>query len=72
MSTVPSPNLPHSSLSTRERRRNAPRWKWNGNRHGDPHLPRVDTTLAANPGRVLFYALAGSLIGLGIFFFALR
>jgi len=66
MSTVPSPNLPKSKIPAWERRRQPERRRWNGNRKGDPRLPRLDTSLEANPARILLYALAGTLAGLGI------
>jgi hypothetical protein len=72
MSTVPSPNLPKSKIPAWERRRRPDHWKWNGERRNDPHLPRLDRTLEASPRRVILYALAGTLAGLGILLLTLR
>lgn len=72
MSTVPNPNLPKAKLPAWERRRRPDHWKWNGERRNDPHLPRLDRALEANPTRVLLYALAGTLAGLGILILTLR
>lgn len=72
MSTVPSPNLPKSKIPAWERRRRPEHWKWNGNRKGDPRLPRLERSVEANPVRVLLYAVAGTLAGLGILILTLR
>ena len=72
MSTVPSPNLPKSKIPTWERRRKPERRKWNGMRKGDPRLPGLDRSLEANPVRILLYAVAGTLAGLGILILTLR
>lgn len=72
MSTVPSPNLPKSKIPTWERRRRPDRRKWNGARKGDPRLPRLDPSFEASPVRVLLYAVAGTLAGLGLLILTLR
>ena len=65
-------NLPKSKIPAWERRRTMDRWKWNGQRRGDPRLPRLEATLETNPFRVVVYALVGSLAGLGILILTLR
>ena len=72
MSTVPSPHIPKSSIPAWERRKRSDQRKWNGNRRGDPRLPGIETTLEANPARVMLYAVVGTLMGLGILILALR
>jgi hypothetical protein len=71
MSTLPSPNFPKSNIPAWERRRRSGQRQWNGKRRGDPQLPRLETALAATPTPVVLYALAGTLIGLGILILAL-
>jgi len=72
MSTVPSPHIPKSSIPAWERRKRSDQRKWNGNRRGDPHLPKIENAMATNPTRVALYSLAGALVGLGILLLALR
>ncbi len=67
----PGPNLPKSKIPAWERRRGPQTWKWNGERKGDPRLPRLDPSRDAQSWRVLLYAMAGALIGVGILFLAL-
>jgi len=57
MAPAPHPQVPKSRIPTWERRRSPERWKWNGNRRGDPKFPALDATEQANPRRVLILAL---------------
>ncbi len=68
----PGPNLPKSKIPPWERRRGPQSWKWNGERKGDPRLPRLDPSRDVQSWRVLIYAMAGALIGVGILFLALH
>ncbi|BDU74471.1 hypothetical protein [Mesoterricola silvestris] len=68
MPPVPTHNLPKSKIPPWERRRGPQSWKWNGERRGDPRLPRLERALEARPGRLLVFAFAGMLIGAGILF----
>jgi len=72
MPPTPGPNLPKSKIPPWERRRGPQKWRWNGERRGDPRLPRLERSLEASPGRILIYAVAGALIGVGILFLALH
>jgi len=66
MPSLPSSHLPKSKIPAWERRRAPEQWRWNGRRRGDPQLPRLETSLKTRPKRVILYAVAGSLAGLGI------
>lgn len=72
MAPVPRPTVLKSKIPPWERRRGPDKWKWNGERRGDPRLPRLGKALEAHPGRILLYAVAGTLIGIGILFLTLH
>ncbi|GEM_PF-3364462 len=72
ISRHPPTRLPSSRIPPWERRRRPDRWKWNGNRKGDPRLPALDPALEASPMRVILYGLAGSLLGLGFLLLAMK
>ena len=69
MSPKPPPPLPRSRIPAWERRRAPDRWRWNGRRNNDPRLPRLT---AASLGQILYYAFAGSVLGLLMFLLAMR
>ena len=71
MANHSTPHLGKPRIPTWERRRQPARWRWNGNRRGDPRLPRLSSNREANPLRVICYALAGSLVGLSLLILAL-
>ena len=72
MSTYPTPNFPKSKIPPWERRRRPERWRWNGNRKGDPCLPRLAPTTETSPGRILLWAVLGSIIGCLVLFLAIH
>lgn len=72
MPPMPTPRLPKSKIPTWERRRNPDRWRWNGLRRTDPRMPKLEAGLEASPVRVILYAVAGTLTGLGILLLTLR
>ena len=69
MSPNPSLPLPRSRIPAWERRQAPERWRWNGRRNHDPRLPRFT---AASLGQILYYAVAGSVLGILMFLLSQR
>ena len=72
MANPPTPRIPKPRIPAWERRRQPPRWRWNGNRKSDPRVPRLSPNSESSPIRVICYALAGTLVGLSLLILAMN
>ncbi|BDU78339.1 hypothetical protein [Mesoterricola sediminis] len=72
MAALLHPPLPSSRIPTWERRRTPDRRRWNGNRKGDPQVPRLEWSLEIRPQRLALIVGGAALAWVLLLFLAFR